>query len=196
MLISGGSPGPRQWDEFAQTVLHLVRRFSKRLEVDVMMSPGPQTPQFMHELADAGVHGVALNMELYSSAASQLHVRAKHRQARPYLEATLDAASSRLGRDGRVRSLIIAGLEPVEETLAGIAQIAAAGADPVISPFRPAVGTRLVEHPPCDVDELRAVLDGARTVVRQQGAKLGPRCLPCQHNTLTFPWDVKCNAAN
>jgi hypothetical protein len=34
------------------------------------------------------------------------------------------------------------------------------------------------------------LLARARTVVARHDVALGPRCVPCQHNTLTFPWDV------
>lgn len=190
LLISGGSPGPRQADEFGDTVARLVERFAPRVEVDVMMSSGRETPALVHRLVDAGVHGFALNLELNSEGASLVHLRGKYRRARPYLEETIAAAVDRLGRTGRVRSLVIPGLEPVEETLTGIELVAALGADPVISPFRPANGTDLAKHQPCRASDLREVLDGARSIVVRHGVALGPRCLPCQHNTLTFPWDV------
>ena len=190
MLISGGSPGPRHQSEFADTITRLVERFSPTVEVDVMMSSGPGTAELVHRLADAGVYGMALNMEVASEDNSVLHLRSKHRRARPYLAETISAAVERLGSTGRVRSLIIPGLESTDETLRGVAEIAALGADPVLSPFRPAEDTALRRHPPVDPEVLRLVLDGARAIVADHGVALGPRCLPCQHNTLTFPWDV------
>jgi len=190
MLISGGSPGPRHTDEFADTVTRLVERFSPRVEVDVMMSSGPTTADLVRRLADAGVHGMALNMEVASAEGSVVHLRSKHRRARPFLAETIAAAVDRLGSSGRVRSLIIPGLEPVGDTLAGVAEIAALGADPVLSPFRPAGGTALARHEPSAPGDLRQVLDASREIVAEHGVALGPRCLPCQHNTLTFPWDV------
>ncbi len=190
LLISGGSPGPRQQQEFADTVVELVRHFSAIVEVDVMMSSGSDTVDLVGRLADAGVHGLSLNLELYSAPASEIHIRAKHRRARPHLEATLSRAVELLGRDGRVRSLIIPGLEPIEDTMAGVEFVASMGADPVLSPFRPASGIALERHRPCTALHLRAVLDEARAIVARYGVRLGPRCLPCQHNTLAYPWDV------
>lgn len=191
ILISGGSPGPRQTADFADTLVGLIERFaSPSVEVDVMMSSAIDTPDLVDRLIDAGVHGLSLNMELHSPDASALHIRSKDRRARPYLHDTISRAVTRLGSEGRVRSLIIPGLEPISATLDGVRQIADLGADPVLSPFRPSEGTKLSRHQPCDRDNLRKVLDVAREIVASAGVALGPRCLPCQHNTLTFPWDV------
>lgn len=190
LLISGGSPGPRQWPEFTDTLVALVRSLSPRLPVDVMMSSGPGTVELVHRLVDAGAHGFALNIEVESSDAATVHIKGKHRRARPHFDATVSAAVDRLGSTGRVRSLILPGLEPVEETLNGVEHIASLGADPVLSPFRPAQGTQLVDAEPVSAEALRLVLDGSRSIASRHGVRLGPRCLPCQHNTLGFPWDV------
>ena len=190
LLISGGSPGPRQQDAFADTVAGLIATFGDEVPVDVMMSSGPGTPELVERLIDAGVHGFALNIEAYSEDGGRRYLPAKLRRARPYFDETVAAAVDRLGRDGRVRSLIIPGLESADETIAGVEHLASLGADPVLSPFRPARGTALAGHPPVSSGVLRTVLAASRTIVARSGVSLGPRCLACQHNTLTFPWDV------
>lgn len=189
-LISGGSPGPKDQERFADTIVELVRRLSPRIEIDVMMSSGADGPELVKRLVDAGVHGFALNIELESSEAAGLHIRGKQRRARPHFDSTVTAAVELLGRSGRVRSLILPGLESASATLAGVEHIASLGADPVLSPFRPARATALHRQSPVATSLLREVLDGAREIVSRHGVELGPRCLPCQHNTLTFPWDA------
>jgi hypothetical protein len=188
-LISGGSPGPKHEEAFADMVVALVRQLSPRLEVDVMMAPNASGPQVVQRLVEAGVHGFSLNLEVASDAGA-LHIRGKHRRSHPHFDATVDTAVGLLGCTGRVRSLILPGLEAAEDTLAGVERIAALGADPVLSPFRPARSTVLEHHEPVAAQLLREVLDGAREIVARHGVRLGPRCLPCQHNTLTFPWDA------
>jgi hypothetical protein len=189
LLISGGSPGPRQRETFADTLVGLIEEFRDEVPVDVMMSTGPETPALVERLVAAGVHGLSLNIEAFSAAGSEEHLPAKHRRARPHFDETVTTAVSLLGR-GRVRSLIIPGLEPTEATIAGVQHLASLGADPVLSPFRPAQGTRLADRQPVSPADLRAVLDASRSIVAEAGVRLGPRCIPCQHNTLTFPWDV------
>ncbi len=190
-LISGGSPGPRDEAAFGDLIVDVVRRLSPRIEIDVMMSSGPYGPELVRRLVDAGAHGFALNIEIESTSAAELHIRGKQRRARPHYDATVAAAVELVGAgSGRVRSLILPGLESVESTLQGVEHISRLGADPVLSPFRPAQGTRLSDAPVVAQSLLREVLDGSREIVARHGVALGPRCLPCQHNTLTFPWDV------
>src|SRR5574340_1458117 len=88
---------------------------------------------------------------------------------------------------GRVRSLLIVGLEPEESVLRGVEFIASHGVDPVLSPFRPAPGTRLADVRPPSADAMRRLYESAEEIAQRHGVKLGPRCVPCQHNTITFP---------
>jgi len=200
LLISGGSPGAREFDQsyFLETCSAVVEAARAGgpddvgpLEVDIMMSARPHGEAFVDELVRIGVHGFAFNVELFSEEASIAYTRRKHVRARPYLEGMITRAVELLGRGtGRVRSLIVVGLEPVTSALAGVEWLAALGCDPVLSPFRPAQGTRLagLESPSSEL--LRELLDRSRPIVAAHGVHLGPDCVPCQHNTLTFPWDT------
>ena len=94
-----------------------------------------------------------------------------------------------MGESGAVRSLIILGLEPVQSTLEGIEYLASVGVEPVLSPFRPAQGTALEAMKPIDPDSALHILSESRKLAAAHGLRLGPSCAPCQHNTLTFPWD-------
>jgi len=189
VLISGGSPGRRDYHYFEEICEKVIADCP--LPVDIMMAAIPGDPGFVDRMIDAGIHGFSLNIELFSSDASSLYIRGKHRHARPGFEPFVERAVSRLGSSGRVRSLILVGLEPPEETLAGVEYLASLGADPVLSPFRPAQNTKLERHEPIATELLTSVLREARGIVARHGVALGPRCLPCQHNTLTFPVDVE-----
>ncbi|MBE2318358.1 hypothetical protein DVA67_020420 [Solirubrobacter sp. CPCC 204708] len=197
LLISGGSParGQRHQDGFEAVcravVEHVQRVAGHDFEVDVMMSARPDGPAFVDRMVDAGVHGFALNVEVFSEAHAARQLPLKHKFARPHLGPMIARAVERLGwGNGRVRSLIIPGLEPVENTLAGVEWLASLGCSPAISPFRPARGTALEGAAPVSAEALKAVLAGARESARRHGVLLAPTCVPCQHNTLTFPWDV------
>jgi len=200
LLISGGSPGlseaqQRYFEDTCRTVVeHLAEataEWPEPFEVDIMMSARADGPAFVDRMIEAGVFSFSLNIELFSRAAAEQHLSLKHAKTRHLLEPMLVRAVELLGRDsGRVRSLIIPGLEPAEETLAGIEWLAERGCHPVISPFRPARDIALSDTPPPAPAELTAILTEARAIVARHGVRLGPRCIPCQHNTLTFPWDV------
>lgn len=187
LLISGGSPGRRDTEYFEQVCTAIVAACP--LPVDIMMASLPDVG-FIDRMVDRGVHGFSLNIELFGDDASRVHIRGKHAFARPGFDAFVQRAVDRLGRHGHVRSLILVGLERPEETLAGVEHLAGLGADPVLSPFRPARNTPLHFAEPPAPSLLHDVLQEARTIVARHGVRLGPRCIPCQHNTLTFPWDV------
>jgi len=193
VLISGGSPRSAHYDEFIEICEQVIR--STPLPVGVMMSPMVGRLDVIDRLVDSGVESFAINIELYSTDASRSALKGKFLTARRYLEATLLRAVDRLGSGGRVRSLIIPGLEGPEETLAGVEYLAALGCDPVLSPFRPAQGTALVGLRPPSAATLLDVLDESRSIVSRHGVALGPACGPCQHNTLSFPWDLRASSA-
>jgi hypothetical protein len=202
LLISGGSPPIRHaagQDYFVETCLRITDHVrgvrtpaGDPFEIDIMMSARPDGAEFVETMVAAGVTGFSLNVEVFSPAAARRHLPLKHKWSREHLQAMIVRAAELLGRsEGRVRSLIIPGLESPEETLEGVEWLASLGCSPVLSPFRPAPDTMLEHADPVSVADLRRVLDGTRAIVREHGVLLGPRCVPCQHNTLSFPWDVQ-----
>lgn len=189
VLISGGSPRSKHYESFVRTCEDVIA--ASPLPVDVMFSPMVGTVDCVDRFVDAGAAGLSINIEVFSDGPARDALRAKYRTVRDALEATIVRAVERLGRTGRVRSLIIVGLEPPEETLRGVDYLASLGCDPVLSPFRPAEKTRLKLTPPPRATDLAEVLRESRAIVARHGVALGPDCAPCQHNTLSFPWDLR-----
>ena len=196
VLVSGGSPGRKDRDYFEDACRAVIARGTTYdMPVDIMMSAQPDNLDFVDRMVEAGVHGFSINIELFSTEAASLQIRQKHRFTRlPGFEAFVSRAVSATGGDGRVRSLILIGLEPPECTLDGVEFLASLGCDPVLSPFRPARNTQLFDHPAPTEDVLVDVYVEASAIARRHGVRLGPRCMPCQHNTLTFPRDVLAGA--
>lgn len=201
VLISGGSPGQAsaQQDYFRDVCVGVLRharsmrnRDGRHLEVDIMMSARADARAFVETMVEEGVHGFSFNVEAYSEAGAQAHLARKHKLTRPHLQPMIEHAVAALGHGtGRVRSLIIAGLETPEQTLDGVEWLASLGCDPVLSPFRPARGTAMADAAPLEPSVLSHILERSRRIARRHGVAIGPRCVPCQHNTLSFPWDVR-----
>lgn len=192
VLVSGGSPGRRDREYFEQACLRITARAAAAgMPTDIMMSAQPDNLDFIDRMVEEGVHGFSVNIELFSEEAASLHIHQKHRFTRlPGFEAFVSRAVAATGGDGRVRSLILVGLESPESTIDGVEYLASLGCDPVLSPFRPARDTELVDHPAPSEQLLVDVYQEAAEIAQKHGVRLGPRCLPCQHNTLTFPRDV------
>lgn len=74
---------------------------------------------------------------------------------RAFFEA-MEYTAAKLGK-GAVSGEIIAGLEPIEDTLAAIDYITSVGAFPTVCIFRPLKGSLLEGHPPPDAAQMRRV---------------------------------------
>jgi len=137
-------------------------------------------------LRDCGVKGVSINLELCNeNVAHKLMPKKSSLPRQSWLEA-IDQAVKVFGL-GAVRSLVLVGLELSDDTIGAVEVLSAHGCVPVLSPFRPHPATPLRSHPPPTVELLTEVYERSAEVAARHGMKLGPSCIPCQHNTLTFP---------
>jgi len=184
VLISGGTPKPEDHGYLKEVYRRVATAFPG-VEIDVMMMP-IQGLLDSYELKDIGIHGVSTNMELYNNSLAKNLMPKKHEVApkERYLQFIEEAVP--VFGEGNVRSLLMVGLEPMDDTLLGVEAIARIGGDPVLSPFRPDPRSPLGYLTPPSVDFLAETYEKATKIVEEYGVKLGPRCKPCTHNTLTF----------
>ena len=185
-LISGGTPCVADRAYFDEVCARVIRE--SPLPVDVMLAPRPDT-DLVDRLVEWGVFGFSINLELFSAGAAARFTPYKRGLGLNAFAHTIRRAVELTGGDGRVRSLLLVGLEPIEETLRGVRFLAELGCDPCLSPFRPAAGTALAHHPLPEAALLEYVYLAAHEIAEEHGVKLGPRCIPCQHNTVSFPDD-------
>ena len=135
---------------------------------------------------DAWYRGLTINLEIYSQEVARRMMRPKYDLGLRYYLDFIEQAVIQFG-PGRVRSLLLVGLGPLEDTLKAVDELVRRGCDPVLSPFRPDPHTPLRDAPPPTVNFLTETYERALEIVESQGGQLGPRCIPCQHNILTFP---------
>jgi Radical SAM superfamily len=183
LLISGGTP-KRPDFEFLQEVYRRVLLEFPQFAVDIMMVPLPGLFD-LPELDRLGLNEISINIEVFSTSHAADLMRHKHNQGLDFYLDFIEQAADTLG-PGRVRSMLMVGLEPMEMTLAGVAAIAKRGGIPVLSPFRPDPATPLRDRKPAGAAELEQTYLRAMDVVASAGAVLGPDCPPCTHNTLGF----------
>jgi hypothetical protein len=184
LLISGGTPKRPDIDALREIYRRVLLEFPQQA-VDIMMVPLRGLFD-LAELDRLGLNQISINVEIYGAAeAAQLMRNKSHQGLDYYLDFIADAASI-LGPN-RVRSMLMVGLEPMEQTLAGVRMIAERGGVPVLSPFRPDPSTPLRDRRPANAAELEEIYLRAADLVATIGGSLGPDCTPCTHNTLTFP---------
>ncbi|HEY0013260.1 MAG TPA: radical SAM protein [Allosphingosinicella sp.] len=182
VLISGGTPRPEHYAYLNTVYEEVLGRID--VPVDIMMAPVGDLLD-VRRLDSLGVREISVNLELWTESLARTVMPKKHAQERShYLNFLEDAASVLGGR--RVRSMLIAGLEPIQATLEGVQALAERGVVPVLSPFRPDPQTpKRNERPPTPAF-LEDLFVRASEVADRYGLPLGPGCIPCSHNTLTF----------
>jgi hypothetical protein len=184
VLISGGVPKDEDWP-WLNDVYEKVAASFPDIDIDIMMVPVPGHFD-IHRLHEIGIHALFLNLELFSEEAARKIMPRKVRIGREAFLDVIERAVVLFG-PGRIYSLLLVGLEPEQETLRGVQALAERGCDPVLSPFRPDPGTPLKDTLPPSTELLQEVYLRSAEIVECEGVKLGPRCIPCMHNTLTFP---------
>lgn len=183
LLISGGTPKPKDIPWMQELYATVLRTFPD-VFVDLMMVPLPGLFD-LPELAKLGLHELSINLELFGREKAREYMRHKYNQGLDFYLDFIESASEELGR-GRARSMLMVGLEPLEDTLAGVQAIAERGGTPVLSPFRPDPATPLRELRPPTAEYMLEAYQRASEIVEKLGATLGPDCPPCSHNTLNF----------
>jgi hypothetical protein len=183
MLISGGTPKRPDFGFMQELYRRVLLEFPDN-PVDIMMVPLPGL--FDLPLLDKlGLNEISINIEVFSQAHAEQLMRHKYNQGLDFYLDFIEQAAEALG-PGRVRSMLMVGLEPMDDTLAGVAAIAKRGGVPVLSPFRPDPATPLRDRKPSGAAELEQTYLRAVDVAASHGAVLGPDCPPCTHNTLSF----------
>lgn len=182
ILISGGTPQEKDYGYLQGVYEELLEAFPST-PVDIMMLPLPEVLDLdaLHKL---GLNGLSINIELFDDDWRSRMIPEKHVIPKDWWFSFIERGVEIFGSE--VRSMVMAGLEPIDKTICGVQALAERGCTPVLSPFRPAPGTPLQECPSPESGYLEEVYLRALEVCEKYNVKLGPQCIPCQHNTLTF----------
>lgn len=183
VLLSGGTPADADWgvEMFAEYCKAIKERFDLRV---YLMTVPPPDLGMLEILYEAGVDEIALNIEIYDPAVAARLVPGKHNLIgrRKYLDA-LDLGVKLWGYPN-VRSLLVAGCEPMESTLEGVRTIVETGAMPILSAFRPLPGSNMTSFQVAGPEWSEELWMRAETIATQAGVSLGPACHACRNNVL------------
>jgi hypothetical protein len=151
-----------------------VRAVKERVGLLVGLQLTPEKDFSRYDrLIDLGVDHVSFCFELYDPKwfARVCPGKARTIGQSLFLEA-MDYCASRLPR-GAVSGEIIAGIEPIDGTLAAIERIASVGAFPTVCIFRPTVGSDMEDWPPPDFNDMRRVLAAVYDACRRHRVPIG-----------------------
>ena len=85
---------------------------------------------------------------------------------------TIDYCASRMPK-GAVSGELIAGIEPIENTIEGIEQITRAGAFPTVCIFRPTIGSDMADWSPPSYEDMRTVMAAMYDACRRHRIPIG-----------------------
>lgn len=186
LLISSGSV----WPQHLETITNMYEHFAKKynyLDIDIMMTPrgftsytdDSQYEDYIKFLKDLGVHGLSINMELNHPDYLKKFCPEKYAIGQENYLNFLETAVKIFGRD-KVRSLLIVGIEPLEETLKGVEKLAKIGVNPVLSPLFPYGEANFLPRSDLFIE----AKEKSKTICKKYNVKMGPLCNPCTHNVL------------
>jgi len=128
-------------------------------EYDVLIEAGADHFSFCYEFEDPAVFAMICPGKAETVGQSA------------FIEA-MEYTSDRLGR-GRVSGEIIAGIEPIENTIAAIERITSVGAFPTVCVFRPTVGSDMEDWPSPKFEDMRQVLAAVYDACRRHRVPIG-----------------------
>lgn len=185
VLLSGGSMisedmGIHLFTERADR----IKEHYPTLSIYVMLPP-PTNLSVLQRLLDSGIDEVAMNMELLSDEALGLIPAKKLIGKERYLK-SLEFLASRMPQYS-VRSILMVGLEDDKYTLEGVTDLSKRGVMPILSLYRAINNHKLKLLDSVSVDSLFELWMNAMEICTRNGTLLGPLCIPCQNNTISFP---------
>jgi adenine C2-methylase RlmN of 23S rRNA A2503 and tRNA A37 len=183
-LVSGGTPPENGWDHFINVCKAIRNQTNK--SIYAMFSP-PPTLDTIDKIVDAGVQDVAINLELFNREKSIEFIPGKTKLGFNKYSQSLEYSVKLLGNRGNVKSLLIVGLEDYSDTLNGVEYLAQRGIMPILSIFKPVMGTPLEYYPTPNKDDLIDIWMKSQEICEKYSLTLGPLCKCCQNNTLTIP---------
>jgi hypothetical protein len=182
VLISGGTPKADDFDYLHACYESVITQAG--VPVDIMMVPTPGLLDVAW-LNQIGLSELSINIEIFDEVRARRLMKLKTMNGVNYYLDFIEHAAEVMG-PGRVRSMLLVGAESMESTIAGVEAIAARGGTPVLSPFRPDPATPMRKEVPPDAAFVMETYLRSRDAAAKHGVTLGPRCIPCTHNTMTL----------
>lgn len=165
----------------------------------------PLSEPVVRQLVSLGVYEYAYNIEIFNKQCREKYMPGKGLiPVEKYFDALKMTRKVLNGVDAHserkvVRSMVIVGLEPYDDMIAGIRKLIENNIEPMLSIFRPLPDTPL-EH--LNAPSIRSVYELFCTVstmmseYKMRGkhvtiSMLGPKCICCQNNTVSLPWNCQ-----
>lgn len=152
------------------------------------MSLPPKDISVLKMYYEAGVTEIGFNVEIFDQYTATNYMPGKGAISRQEYFVALSEAVRYWGNTGKVRSLMIIGLESENSLLQGIRELCQIGVMPILSVFRPIPETETENIVPPSNQFLKKIYEKATMICEEFSLHLGPECSFCQNNTLSLPF--------
>lgn len=168
--LNGGFQGTRGI-EFTEPYIQAIKEHVGML-VGVQLTPERDFSRY-DRLIDLGVDHLSFCVELFDPDwfAAICPGKARVLGQKIFFDA-LEHCAARMPK-GAVSGEIIAGIEPIEQTLKAIDYIASMGAFPTVCIFRPTVGSDMEAWPPPRYEDMRLVMEHTYDACRRNWLPIG-----------------------
>jgi len=153
--LNGGFQGSRGI-QFTEPYIRAIKEDVGML-IGVQLAPEKDFSRY-DRLIDLGVDHLSFCVEFWNPKWFAEICPGKEKMLGQQLFFDAMAYCARRMPKGAVSGEIVAGLEPIDDTIAAIDYIAGLGAFPTVCVFRPTVGSDMEAWPPPKYDEMRAVM--------------------------------------
>lgn len=184
ILIGGGSANPTTDQNKILPVIQYIR--SKTQKQIYLMSLPPKDIKYIDKYINAGVNEIAFNIELFDRDVALEYMPGKGQISLDEYVTKLEYAAQKINEKGAVRSMLIAGIESISNTLSAIKLLAEKGIQPMISIFRPTPNCTLNHIVQPSNEEIYNLYIEAEKICKKNNMSLGPSCPSCQNNTLAI----------
>ena len=183
-LIGGGTYSIQGgWNIIIEIATYIRSKSNKKI---YLMSIPPQTTEILDDLYNAGITEVAFNLEMFDRKQALQIMPGKGKIIEDIYFAAFEKAVKLWGNTGNVRSLLIYGFDLWDDFIEGIERLCKKGIEPIISIFRPLINTPLENLNPPPTVELFSLYRRCQSIARAHSLILGPDCMECQNNTLSY----------
>ena len=184
-ILIGGASGeyPQEYERIQRIIKYIRSKTDKPIYI---MTLPPTDLSILDQYYDLGVSEVAYNIEIYNRTIATKIMPGKGMIPLPVYQNALLHSVKLWGNTGKVRSILIYGLEPDVSFFEGIEWLASNGIQPIISPFRALKKAEYANIVPPNTNALIQIYNKATTICQRYNLNLGPSCIYCQNNTLSF----------
>lgn len=181
-LIGGGSNDPNSnFSEIIQLTNYIRTRTSKPIS---LMSIPPLDVNILHKLKSSGIDEVMFNLEIYDRKLAKKYMPGKGEIPLSIYENAFRNSVELWGKNGKVRTMFIVGLESKKTLLDGVEFVCKLGVSPTLALFKPIANTPL-EHMFSPPDkEVYEVCQSVMDICKKYNVPLGPSCIYCEDNVL------------